>query len=47
LAREDSENIKSIKKNSQFMAWTLIISLIISALSYAVLFGKTGYFRAS
>ena len=46
LAKEDNTNITSIKKNIQFMAWTLIISLIISAVSYAVLFGKTGYFRA-
>ena len=45
LAKEDNTNITSIKKNIQFMAWTLIISLIISVISYAVLFGKTGYFR--
>jgi hypothetical protein len=46
LAKEDNTNITSIKKNIQFMAWTLIISLIISVISYAVLFGKTGYLRA-
>ncbi|EAR11711.1 hypothetical protein PI23P_00865 [Polaribacter irgensii 23-P] len=46
LAKEDNTNITSIKKNTQFIAWTLIISMIITALSYAVLFGKTGYFRA-
>ena len=45
LAKEDNANITSIKKNTQFIAWTLIISMIITALSYAVLFGKTGYFR--
>tara|TARA_B110000093_G_C12618487_1_gene265093 strand:+ start:88 stop:285 length:198 start_codon:yes stop_codon:yes gene_type:complete len=46
LAKQDSENIKSMKKNIQFMAWILIISFIISALSYAIFLSKTGYFRA-
>tara|TARA_B110000240_G_scaffold172822_1_gene198164 strand:+ start:785 stop:982 length:198 start_codon:yes stop_codon:yes gene_type:complete len=46
LAKQDSENIKSMRKNIQFMAWILIISFIISALSFAIFFGKTGYFRA-
>ena len=35
LAKEDNANITSIKKNIEFIAWTLIISMIFIALGYA------------
>jgi hypothetical protein len=46
LAKEDSKNIRSVKKNTQFMAWTLILSIIIYALWYVLILGKTGFFRS-
>ena len=46
VAKKDSTKINSIQKNLQFIAWCLIISLIVSALILAMLYGKAGYFRA-
>ena len=46
VAKKDSTKINSIQKNLQFIAWYLIISLIVSALVLAMLYGKVGYFRA-
>ena len=46
VAKKDSTKINSIQKNLQFIAWYLIISLIVSALVLAMLYGKAGYFRA-
>ena len=46
IAKIDSNRMNSIKKNLQFITWYLIISLVITAMILAQLFGETGYFRA-
>ena len=46
ITKIDSNRMNSIKKNLQFITWYLIISLVITAMILAQLFGETGYFRA-
>ena len=46
ITKIDSNRMNSIKKNLQFITWYLIISLVITAMVLAKLFGETGYFRA-
>lgn len=46
IAKIDGNRMNPIKKNLQFITWYLIISLVITAMILAQLFGETGYFRA-
>ena len=46
LAKEDNQNIKSIKNNIKFIAWYLIISIIAALFVLIPILSKTGFFKA-